>query len=303
MSGNQHVERSNSNGVYKFNSGALLLGLGAGTVGLVSFGLVGIVAGEKEEFRLGLWVVLLLFSLACIPFLGHIIRGSGRTLEIADDGIRTRDKRGNEIGRIRWLELGRVGERRRLAQLVLWDQLGVQRVSVDQQYEKYDQIRSRVLDEYAKVFTLKPLPIEFRNSDYLRYESFIYAVAAAFFGWASWITYQQQQRGLSTVFVCFAMFFLVSLLDLYPQLRGPSILYDDRLLLQSLFKTEKIAKKDIIDIQIEGVTNSKSGTKCSLMVLRLIDGKTLKIIFKYGSIPEMYVTLRAWWARARDSIS
>ena len=108
-------------------------------------------------------------------------------------------------GSLHWVELARVTERRRMAQLALWDKSGTRRVLVDQQFENFAVIRSRILTEYAKVFALKPLPIEFRNSSPLLLESFVFGSVAAFCSWGSWSTYQQGQAGLSVILLCFAV--------------------------------------------------------------------------------------------------
>jgi hypothetical protein len=58
-----------------------------------------------------------------------------------------------------------------------------------------------------------------------------------------WSTYQRRQTGLSVFFFCFAVATLLSLLNLYPQIAGPSELFGDRIVSRTLFKTEKIYKK------------------------------------------------------------
>ncbi len=147
----------------------------------------------------------LILCLGLIGALIHIARLSGRNLQISDDGILVRDKQGNQIGGLHWVELTRVTERRRMAQLALWDKSGARRVLVDQQFENFAVIRSRILTEYAKVFALKALPIEFRNSSPLLLESFVFGSFAAFCSWGWWSTYQQGQTGLSVILLCFAV--------------------------------------------------------------------------------------------------
>jgi hypothetical protein len=97
-------------------------------------------------------------------------------------------------------------------------------------------------------------------------------------------------------FLCFLAASLVSLLNLYPQLRGPSLLFEDRIVLRSFLKTQEIYKKSVSGVEIGDVAN-KVGTKFSLVILQIIGGKHRKITSKYGSIPEIYLTLRTWMAR------
>lgn len=99
------------------------------------------------------------------------------------------------------------------------------------------------------------------------------------------------------IFLCFVVASLVSLVNLYPQLRGPSVLFEDRIVLRSLFKTQEVCKKSVSGVEIADVANPQSGTKFSLVILQIIGGKQLKITSKYGSIPEIYLTVRAWLAR------
>ncbi len=164
MSGNPFAEKDNSNGEYRFDPNTVRTGLVAATIGLLLFGSLGIWAGVQEGFTSKGPIMSLPLCLALIGALIHIARLSGRNLQISDDGILVRDKQGNEIGSLHWVELARVTERRSMAQLALWDKSGARRALVDQQFENFALIRSRILNEYAKVFALKPLPIEFRNS-------------------------------------------------------------------------------------------------------------------------------------------
>jgi hypothetical protein len=73
------------------------------------------------------------------------------------------------------------------------------------------------------------------------------------------------------------------------------VLFEDRLLLRSLFKTRELYKKDVTSIELKDETNS-SGHRFSFIALRTTGGKQVKITFLYGSIPEIYLTLRAWLA-------
>lgn len=165
---------------------------------------------------------------------------------------------------------------------------------IDQQFENFAVIRSRILAEYAKVFALKPLPIQFRNPSPLLLESLIFGVFAAFCSWGAWSTYQQGQTALSVILSCFAVVGLLSLLNLYPQVAGPSVLFEDRLVLRTLFKTQEILRTNVASVELGDMANPHSGTKFSFVILKTIHGKPLRITSKFGSIPEMYLTLRAW---------
>jgi hypothetical protein len=46
------------------------------------------------------------------------------------------------------------------------------------------------------------------------------------------------------------------------------------------------------------VANPHRGTKFSFVILKVTDGKPLKITSKFGGIPEMYLTLRACLAQS-----
>jgi hypothetical protein len=288
------TESGSVNGVYKFDSGTIWVGLTAGGMGLLLFLGLGI-AAAKQGSKLA--VLCLPISVLIVAFLVHIERLSGRSLQISDEGVSVRDKKGNQIGSIYWTELGRVTERRKMAQLALWDKSGARRVLIDQQYQSFAAIRQRILAEYAKVFTLKPLPIKFQRSNPVMYESIIFAVFSGLFGWVAWIAFQQGQKLAGALFLCFVAASLLSLLNLYPQMRGPSVLFDDRIVLRSLFKTREVYKKNVSGVEIGDVANPQSGAKFSLVILKIVGGKQLKITSKYGSIPEIYLTLGEWLAQ------
>src|SRR5215467_3532507 len=133
--------------IYKFDSGAIWMGLTAGSTGLLLFVGLGIAAAKQGSKSA---VLCLPISLLLLAFLIHIERLSGRSLQVGDEGVSVRDKKGNQIGRIYWTELGRVTERRKMAQLGLWDKSGARRVLIDQQYQNFAAIRQRVFAEYAK---------------------------------------------------------------------------------------------------------------------------------------------------------
>jgi hypothetical protein len=294
MADNPLSKADSSNGEYKFDQNVVRLGLGATIVGLLLFGSLGIVSGVQEGITSK---GLLMCLLACLLLIGaaiHIARLSGRTLRISDDGISIRDKNGNEVSSLHWIELGRVTERRRMAQLALWDKSGTRRVLVDQQFENFALIRSRILAEYAKFFVVGPLPIQLRNPSPLLLETFLFGIVAAFCAFGTWTTYRQGQITLSAILLVFAAGSLVSLLKLYPRIAGPSELFGDRLILRSLFKTEKIYKKDVSSVELQDVSNPHGGTKFSFVSVTVCQGKPLRITSKFGSIPELYLTLRVW---------
>lgn len=102
----------NANGVYKFDSGVIWLALIAaniGSLGCVSLGIAAAGEGSKSA------ILCLLASLLLLAFMVHVGRLSGRSLQVSDDGIAVRDKRGSQIGSLHWVELGKVTERRKMA--------------------------------------------------------------------------------------------------------------------------------------------------------------------------------------------
>src|SRR5712664_1602225 len=105
MASNEFVamESRNANGVYKFDSGAIWIGLIAGNIGLLLFVSLGIAAAKQGSESAILCVPI---ALLLVAFLTHIGRLSGRSLQVNDEGILIRDKKGNQIGGLHWLELG-----------------------------------------------------------------------------------------------------------------------------------------------------------------------------------------------------
>jgi hypothetical protein len=283
-----------SNGVFKSESGAIQIGVGAGIVGWLLCGAVGILTAKQGHLLSGASAIFLLMSLGSAFVIAHILRLSGRTLQMTNDEISLGDKRGNELSSLRWSELARVSERRKMAQLALWDNPGTRRLLVDQQFENFSLIRSRILSEYAKVFAMKPLPIELGSSSPLSFERILLALGVALLSWVSWRAFQQGQVAGAVICSVFAILALLSLLTLFPRIAGASLLLEDRIVLRSLFKTDEVFKKDVASVGLADVTNSRSGTKFSLVVLKVAGGKELKMTAKYGDIPEIYLTLRSW---------
>ena len=289
MVGTSFAETTSSNGEFRFDQGVVRLGVGAAAGGVLLFGACAVGGGLQEGF---LSILSLCGSLAFLGAAIHISRYSGRTLRITDDGILISDKRGSQICGIRWAELARVTERRRMAQLALWDTSGTRRVLVDQQYEKFALIRARVLQEYAKVFALKPLPIEFQHPNPMLLETLVFGAGGVCCLFVTWITFSQGQLGLSVCFLFFAAASCMSVLNLHPRIAGPSGLFGDELVLRGLFKTEKLHRSDISSVELQDMAN-QYGQPFSFIVLNTRT-QQLKITAKFGSIPELYLTLRAW---------
>jgi hypothetical protein len=122
---------------------------------------------------------------------------------------------------------------------------------------------------------IKPLPMEFRRSNPVTYESVIFAMCTAAFGWLAWMAFQQGQRVASAFTLCFAAAHLCCEVSL----------------------RHKRFTRRVSGVEIGEVANSRSGAKFSLVILQIVGGKQLKITSKYGNIPEGYLTLRAWLAR------
>lgn len=288
-------DRINNGGIYVFDSGAFWVGLTAATLLGIAFA-GGAIALFKQEHKLSaLLVGCALLSLGGIAAALHIFRFRDRIVEVTDEGIFVRDRHGKQIEGIHWVELGRVTERRKMAQIVLWDKLGARRVRVDQQYRNFKHIRSTILDEYSQRFTPPPLPFEFQGSP-LWYDTFLYATFAVGAGWISQVAYRQHQPVSGFIFLILSSVMLLSILRLSPQLLGPSVLFDDRIVLRGFFRVKAMYRKDAAAVEIRDIANPRSGTKFSIVVLRALDGKELKITSTYGSVPEIYLTLQAWLA-------
>lgn len=288
---------STGNGVYAFDSSTKWAYLTIATIGLFFFSTVSLLAAREEHFGLGIWILGLGLCAPCIYVVVATLISSQRTLEINDIGVFLRNKKQRELRSLRWPELGKLTERRRWGQLVLWDKAGARRTVVDQQFERFSIIRSRLLDEYAKVFQVKPFPTSFGTELVLHYETVIYLVGLMFCGWMIRISYHQGEPIAAVFFWGLMLVILYCFLNLYPQLRGQSELYADRLILHAAFKTDEVFKRDVTGVEITDVTNARSGTKFSLILLHTTSGKDIKVTSKYGSIPEIYLTLRSWLNR------
>jgi hypothetical protein len=104
------TDSRSANGVYKFDSGVIWIGLIAGSIGLrLCLGL-GIAAAKQGS---GSALLCLPISLLLVAFLAHVGRLSVRSLQVNDERVSVRDKKGNPIGGLQWTELGNVTERRK----------------------------------------------------------------------------------------------------------------------------------------------------------------------------------------------
>jgi len=277
------------NGLYRFDSTSIWM---AGTFAAIGFvmGLVITATASQSPAPVLVLCTGIILSVAAIASLFHFFKLSGRVLQLSNDGISIRGRSGNEIGSIRWSELGNVTERRKMVQLALWDRTGARRVLVDGQYENFDLIRSRILDEYARTWTPKTLPMEFRSTKLFCAEAVVIGAGAVLMSWGGWSSWRQEQLATSIGLFCFAAFCVVGCLNLYPQLRGPSVLFEDRLVLRSLFRTREIYRRDVSSVRIGDLRGY------SILTLQTMAGNQILINARYGSIPDIYLNLKAWLA-------
>jgi len=83
------TENRNVNGVYKFDSGVIWIGLIAGSIGLLLFVGLGIAAAKQGSKSA---LLCLLVSVLLAAFLAHIRRLSERSLHVSDEGVSVLDE-------------------------------------------------------------------------------------------------------------------------------------------------------------------------------------------------------------------
>ena len=286
----------NGNGTFKYSPGYVWFCLLAAVGALFLIGALIVVQTGHDPLPWGFTAGTVVGSTWFFAAVASVIRRSRGLVQVNDDGISVRTKHGNEIGSLRWSELGKVTATHKMAQLVLWDKHGNRRVVIDRNVESFQQIRGRVLTEYAKVFNPAPLPMEFRRSNFWTIDGIVSVGAAVVMGWMALSTFRNGQPGSGVLLFClFEIPISLYFLSINPQLLGASQLFDDRIELNGLFRRKVIFKKDVTGVEIVDFIAGRSGSS-SMVLVSALDGR-LKILQRYGSLPEIYLTLRAWLAR------
>ena len=283
-----------SNGTYKFNEGYKWLLLIVGTV--ILLGLLGPVilsTANQEPLSSSLVAIAVLGSVGLIAGMVPTLKRSRLTIEIKDEGIFVHNTQGDEVGGLRWTELAEVTATHKMTQLVLWDSAKNRRVIVDRNFQSFPRIRERILNEYAKVFTVAPLPMEFRRSNFWTGDEIACVGAGAVMGWVSLSISRNNQPGSGVFLFClFEIAICLHFLSINPQVFGASQLFDDRIELNALFRKKTLYKNEIKAVEIVDFAVGQSG-RSAMVLISAVDGRQLKILQRYGSLPAIYLTLRA----------
>jgi hypothetical protein len=289
---------ASTNGAYKFDLGYTWFVLIGGTLALLLIlGAFVAATSRNQTVGLGLAVAGALCVVALIVAIASVVKSSSRTVQVNDDGIWVQDKRGNGIGGLHWGELAKVTASNKMAQLLLWDGAGRRRVVIDRNVENFARIRGRILKEYARVFTFGLLPFEFRRSNFWTLDGIACVVAAVVMGLVSFRVYLRGQPGSGILLLLlFAIPLSLYFLRINPQFFGPSQLFEDRIVLSGLFRKRVMYKEDVTGVEIVDFSAGKSGTS-SMIVVTARNGMQLKILQRYGNLPDIYLTLQAWLAR------
>jgi hypothetical protein len=286
----------NSNGTFKYSPGYVWFCLLGAAGALFLIGALIVVQTGHNPLPWGFTAGTVVGSAWFFAAVASAVRRSRGLVQVNDDGIYVRTKHGSGIGSLRWSELGKVTASHKMAQLVLWDNHGNRRVVVDRNVESFQRIRGRILAEYAAVFTAAPLPMEFRRSNFWTVDGIVSVGAAVIMAWVSFSIFRNGQQNSGVLLFClFEIPIALYFLSINPQLLGASRLFEDRIELIGLFRRKVIFKREVTGVEIVDFIAGRSGSS-SMVLVSALDG-SLKILQRYGSLPEIYLTLRAWLAR------
>lgn len=286
----------NSNGTFKYSPSYVLFCLFGATGALFLIGALIVVQTGRDPLPRGFMAVVVVGLAWFFASVASVVRRSRGLVQVNDDGIFVRTKHGNGIGSLRWSELAKVTATHKMAQLVLWDNHGNRRVVVDRNVESFQLIRGRILAEYSKVFTAAPLPMEFRRSNFWAVDGIVSVGAAVIGAWVSLSIFRNGQQYSGVLVFCLSEIPIVLyFLSINPQLHGASRLFEDRIELNGPFRRNVVFKKDVTGVELVDFNAGRSGSS-SMVLVSTLNG-SLKILQRYGSLPEIYLTLRAWLAR------
>ncbi len=113
------------------------------------------------------WVMLGILYVGC-PFwagcayycLIHGLKVSKSKIELSDAGIARLEKDGSKVF-IRWDDVARLTKRERMKQIGVYGLSDNKKVMVDFQFERFEQIRDRILNEFEKRFRLPSMPVTY----------------------------------------------------------------------------------------------------------------------------------------------
>jgi hypothetical protein len=165
------------------------------------------------------------------------------------------------------------------------------------QKSRSDQCRLSLSLALVQKLGLVTLPFEFRRAKFWTPDAIVCVGAAFVMGLMPFSLYRNGQPGSGVLlFLSFELLFSLYFLSINPQFFGPSQIFQDRIELNGVLKRSVVFKRDITSVEIVDFTAGQAGTS-SMILVTAGPAKPLKILQRYGDLPEIYLTIKARLAR------
>jgi len=275
--------------------GKIMLWCGLSMIGFLVFGLAALgMECSQNGFQLKNIVLMSLsiplFGGAAYYCLGHGLRVAKSRIELSDDGIARVEKDGSSV-QIRWNQVTRVLRRGLMRQLAVYGGSDSQKILVDYQFDRFDTLQDRILQEYGIHLSDTHFPMTIGKLPVMPYwpPLLIYGPFAV---WPVWALIQHPGKDVGSFTALLALFsgFLVFLLFKDAQAIKAVTLRQDMLVLCRLFGAERFPWGNISSITMELLSGQHDRSYQAVLALK--GGKTFRLNPLMRGQPEAYVRIR-----------
>ncbi|HEY5037984.1 MAG TPA: hypothetical protein VIJ93_02820, partial [bacterium] len=251
---------------------------------------------SKIAHPMVMWVVLGFGSLFWLALAVYALvwgsQISKSKIEISSGGIARLEKDGSRVF-IRWDDVARLTKRERMKQIGVYSVSDTKKIMVDYQFERFEQIRDRIFDEFEKRLKLPSMPITYGRLPAFP-NLFVFLLFAAFIGLIL-LAWSHDTKNQTLAFL-FIEIFLIGfyLLNLYAESRlvKAMTLDSQELTLNRVFG-KIILPWDKLD-RIEQQSTATQNGKYYSVKLTTNDGKSYPFDNSLVSRLEVFMTLKKY---------
>lgn len=231
------------------------------------------------------------FTAFAVYYLFVALKNAQDKIELSSQGIARLRGDGSRLF-IKWGDIGRLTKRERMKQLGVYDRYGTQMIMVDYQFERFDQIKDRILEECQKYFQAPLLPVTYGRLPVLPNLGLL-GFFSAFIALMLWIEFTQKTTGGPGGFVlCLLIFVGVYLAALFSEAKlvKALTLEGEGIILHRLLNKTALAWEDIGNVEVSSA--STHGGRYIFVKITTLAGKEFSLSWVIGNQLEAYIAMK-----------
>lgn len=254
-------------------------------------------SGDLEVSKSPLLVIIVfsvgfvLFTVIGLYFLVWVRKAAGDKIEINSQGIGRSKGDGSRLF-IRWADIGRLTKRERMKQLGVYDRDGAQKIMVDYQFERFDRIKDRILEECQNYFPAPQLPATYGRLPVLPNLGWL-VFMGSFIAFLLWIEFTKTTTGGPWAFALVILIFVGSyfaVLFAESKLVKALTLEGDGIVLYRIFNKTAVSWKEIQEVRLDSA--STRGGRYMFTKISTTTGKEFTLSWVIGNQLDAYIAMK-----------